>query len=162
MAKLTKQEKRINELLTKLYWDPDDAFYAHLFSYIDRRSNEKIEQQSVSINEGNILFEFNEEYMEGLEDRFATFTLKHVAGHLISQHLEVLPPVIKGNEKSEFNGKLAELAMDYALNHQIDDITAYDMGVISSPTFRELLAHMPVGYQVVKGQAWQYYFALED
>lgn len=76
-AECIEAKVRLETILTKLYYDPKDMFYAHLFFQIDRRIDTKCPTMGVGLKGGNLQLVYNPRFMSTLDDESITEVLKH-------------------------------------------------------------------------------------
>lgn len=152
-------QDRMEELLLKLYNNPEDRYYSHLFFQVDRVAcgAEESPTMGVGVVEGRIKLFYNTDFLAGLTDNQAVVILKHEVLHLINDHLT---RGTGAKEKDMTKHQMENIAMDCAINQYLDGAVIEKIGGVTLQKFRELLTHRNKSFQIKPKMTMDYYLAL--
>ncbi len=161
--KLTFEEKqlankRLEDLLITMYKNRDDKFFAYLFFGINRvLDNQACPTMGVGIIKGKLTLIYNTEFLAKLTDYQAIEILKHECKHIIHYHLQ------RGKgaaEKDRQKAQMENIAMDCAINQDLDIKVIEDIGGITLKSFRGLLKGQPSTFNLEPNGTFDYYMEL--
>lgn len=149
------EKNRLEELLVRLYRDPKDKFYAHLFFHVCREETKEVPTMGVGIINGKLKLVYNPEFLDKLSDEAAIEVLKHEALHLINQH------ILRGQghkENDMLKHKMENIAQDCAINQYLNEDIINEIGGVTLDRFRGLLSHAPKTFQLKPKMTAEYYY----
>lgn len=160
VTEIFETKQRLELLLTQLYNDPMDRFYAYLFYQVDRVvDNKNCTTLGVSMHGGRIRLSVNSKFLKKLSDHAAIVILKHESLHLINDHLE------RGQgakQKDMTKHQMENIAMDCAINQYLDHKVIDEIGGVTLERFRKLLTHLPENTTIKEKATFEYYYDLLD
>lgn len=157
-AEISEARKRLELLLTRLYNDPNDRFYAHLFYHVDREvNNTQCPTMGVGMLQGRLKLVYNTNFLQKLSDKAATVILKHEALHLINEHIQRGQGAKENNKTKHM---MENIAQDCAINQYLDNDVITEIGGVTLESFRKLLTHQPPEFQLKERMTAEYYMEL--